>query len=112
MINILIDIAVASAESQVGVLAYANNFLTAGTFGDLRKWWDTLTIIGTKFGYYPEQTKTQLVIKPYALQKTNKIFSETKIKITNEGDRYLGRTVGTEKLKDIYMKEKVMEWKF
>ena len=48
MINILIDIAVASAESQVGVLAYANNFSAAGTLGDLRKWWDTLTIIGRK----------------------------------------------------------------
>ena len=71
LINILIDIVVTSTKSQVRVLAYADDFSAAGKLDDLRKWRDTLTIICPKFGYYPEPTKTWLVIKPYASQQTN-----------------------------------------
>ena len=110
LINMLIDIVITSTESHVGVLAYADDFSAAGKLDDLRKWWDTLTIIGPKFGYYPEPKKTWLVVKPYGWQRTNKIFSGTKIKITKEGDKYLGGTVGTEGFRDTYMEEKGMEW--
>ena len=108
--NILVDIVVTSTKSQVRVLAYADDFSAAGKLDNLRKWRDTLTIIGPKFGFYPEPTKTWLVIKPYASQQTNEIFSRTKIKITSEGHRYLGGRVGTDEFKDTYMEEKVMEW--
>ena len=39
---------------------------------------------------------------------TTKVFSETKIKITNERHKYLRESVGTDKFKDI--EEKVVEW--
>ena len=50
LMNMLIDIVVTSTESQVRVLAYADDFSAAGKLDDLRKWWNTLTIIGPKFG--------------------------------------------------------------
>ena len=109
LINMLIDVVVTSTESQVVLLAYANDFSAAGKLDDLRKWWDTLTITGPKYGYYPEPRKTWLVVKPYASQRTTKIFCRTKTKITNEGHRYLGETVGTKGFKDCYMEEKVIE---
>ena len=56
-INMLIDIVITSTESQVGMLACADYFSAAGNLGNLRKWWDTLTINGPKFGYYVEPTK-------------------------------------------------------
>ena len=100
MINILIDIAVASAEIQVGVLAYANNFLAAGTFGDLRKWWDTLTIIGQKSVQNPVITRYQQKLSLWLshVQRSEQIrcFFGAKIKITNKGYKYLGGTAGTE----------------
>ena len=110
LIKMLINTAVTSTESQVRVLAYADDFSAAGKLEDLRKWWDTLTIIGLKFGYYLEPTETWLLVKPYASQRANKIFSETKIKINNEGHKYLGGTVSTVEFKDTYMEEKAMEW--
>ena len=55
LINIIIDEAITSTESQVRVLAYADDFSAAGKFDNLRKWWDTLTIIGLKVGYYPQR---------------------------------------------------------
>ena len=90
LISMLIDIVVTSTESQVGVLAYADDF--------------------PKFGYYPESTKTWLVVKPYISQRTNKIFSGTKIKTTSEGHRHLTGIFGAEEFKDTYMGEKSMEW--
>ena len=96
-----------STENQVRVLAYVSDFSATGKLKYLRKWWNTLTIIGRKFGYYPEPTKRWLLLKPYALQQTNKIYSGTKIKITNEGYKYLGRAVGTEEFKDTYVEEKL-----
>ena len=110
LINMLIDIVVTSTENQVAVLVYADEFSGAGKLEDLRKWWDTLTIIVSKFGYYQEPTTTWYGVKPYASQRTNKVFSETKIKIANEGYKYLGGAVGPEEFKDTYMEEKVLEW--
>ena len=52
LINMLIDIVVTSRESQVGVLEYGDAFSVAGKLDNLREWWDTLPIIGSKFGYY------------------------------------------------------------
>ena len=51
LINMLTNIVATSTESQVGVLAYADKFSSAGKFDDLRKWWYTLTSIGPKFGF-------------------------------------------------------------
>ena len=94
LINMLIYIFATSTESQIGVLAYADDFSVAGKLGDLRNWWQTF-LIGPKFGYYTEPTKTWLAVKPYASQWTTKIFSGGKIKITNEGHRHLGEKVET-----------------
>ena len=96
----LIDIFVTSTESQIRVLVYTDDFsekIFQGNLKNLKNWWDILTIIGPKFCYYPEQTKTWLVVNPYVSQRTNKILSGAKIKITNEEHRYLGRK-NTQKL--------------
>ena len=76
----------------------------------LRICWDFSTIIGPKFGYCPEPTKTWLMVKPYTLLRTSKIFSGTNIKITNERHKCLGATVGTEEFKDVYIEGKRLEW--
>ena len=89
---------------------YAYDFLAAGNLLDLRRWWSVLTEIGPKFGYYPEPTKTWLVVKPCASEKVESVFFGTKIKITTEGRKYLGGSVGTRKFKDLYITAKVNEW--
>ena len=70
-----------------------------------------LTGIGPKFGYYPKQTKTWLVVKSYAPGKVESVFFGTKIKKTGEGSKYLGGLVGTPKFKDLlYITTKFNEW--
>ena len=48
LINMLIDIVVISTESQIEVLAYADDFSAPRNLEDLRKWLVTLTITGRK----------------------------------------------------------------
>ena len=63
LINMLIDILSNDILSNVNIMAYADDFSAAENLKDLRRWWSVLTEIGPKFGYYPEPTKTRLVVK-------------------------------------------------
>ena len=94
-------------SANVTVMAYAYDFSAAGNLQDLRRWWSILTETGPKFGYYPEPTKTWLVVEPCASEKVESVFFGTKIKITTEGRRYLGGPVSTRKFKDLCITTKV-----
>ena len=111
MINILIDIAVASAESQVGVLAYANNFLAAGTLGDLRKWWDTLTIIGRKLVQNLVITRDQQKLSLWLshMQRSEQIrcFLEPKLKSPINGTSTLEGQLIQRKIKSPILKKRL-----
>ena len=102
LINMLIDILSTEYSANVNVTAYADNFSAAGNLKDLRRWWIVLTEIGPKFGYYPEPTKTWLVVKPRNSEKLESLFFGTKIKVTTEGRRYLGGSLNTQKFRPIY----------
>ena len=108
--NMLIEILSNECSADVNVMAYTDDFSAAGNLKDLRRWWSVLTEIGPKFGYYPEPTKTWPIVKPCASEKVESVFFGTKIKITTEGRRYFGGSLGTQMFKDLYIKTKVNEW--
>ena len=106
LIKMLIDILSNEYGANVNVVAYADDFSAAGNLQDLRRWWSVVTEIGPKFGCYPKPTKTWLVVKSCASEKVESVFLGTKIKITTEAHRYLGRSVSTRKFKDLYITTK------
>ena len=110
LMNTLIAILSNEYSVNVNVMACADDFLAVGNLQDLRRWWSVLTEIGPKFGYYPEPTKTWLVVKSCASEKIESVFFGTKIKIKTEGRRYLGGSVGTQNFEELYIKPKVHEW--
>ena len=63
LINMLIDILSNEYSANANVKAYADDFSAARNLQDLTKWLSVRTEIGPKFGYYPEPTKTSLVVK-------------------------------------------------
>ena len=69
---------------------YADDAGATGLLIELRKWWDKLVEVGPPLGYFPEATKTWLVVKPHLEQKAQNIFDGTGVKITTEGKKYLG----------------------
>ena len=109
LINMLIDILPNEYSANINVMFYADDFSAAGNLQDLRRWWSGLTEIDRKFGYYPERTKTWLVVKSSASEKIESVFLGAKIKITAERRIYLGGSIDSWKFKDLYVRTKVNE---
>ena len=61
-------------------------------------------------GYYPNASKSWLVVKPEHLQKAEQIFEGTNIQITTDGKKHLGATIGSEEYKADYIQAIVEEW--
>lgn len=85
---------------------YADDATGASTCGDLRRWWDELTKLGSLFGYHPHPSKTHLVVKENtkrALPKPSwiqELISLLKVNATLErqlGHRASPRSLSAEK---------------
>ena len=82
----------------------------AGTCESLRKFWDNLLTLGTGYGYYPNGSKTHLVVKPEHIVKARELFADTDVNITTEGKRHLGAAIGTRDFIESYVAGKVKKW--
>ncbi len=87
---------------------YADDSAAIGQIKQLRTWWDTLSKEGPKFGYFPNPSKTWLIVKDPL--SSISAFANTGINITTEGRPYLGAAIGTEKYIEEHVKSKVAEW--
>ena len=76
----------------------------------MRKWWDKLSVMGPKYGYFPLPTKTVLIVKKEHEEKARKIFDKTGICITTEGERLMGAVIGSYEFKINYVQNKVAKW--
>ena len=94
------------ANNTTKTAAYADDLTATGTIIRLRNWWDVLCRMGPKFGYFPEGSKSWLIVK----NKDQSAFKDTNIKITTEGQRHLGAIIGSETFKQKYIQEKIDQW--
>ena len=63
---------------------------------------------GKKFGYLVNEKKSWLILKDHGnLQEAQRLFSNTAIKLTSDGQRHLGATIGTSNFCAQYAPEKV-----
>ena len=99
-------------ENNVNVkhVAYADDLGGAGKLSELRAWWDKINEIGPLLGYFPKASKSWLVVKPQLLDRATEIFEGTNVKITTEGQKYLGGFIGTESGKNEYIQDKIESW--
>ena len=110
LILMIIEITNRLPDTSSKTVAYADDFSAAGSVKNLKYWWDTLCKIGHKFGYYPEASKSFLIVKPKDLDKAETIFKHTNINITKNGKRYLGALIGDNKYRHEYVSEKINGW--
>ena len=94
-------------EELLGEAWFADDATGAGKLLALRQWWDRLNEEGPKFGYFPNSTKTWLVVKENCQEQAVRAFKETGVMTTNEGRRLLGATVGTSTFTEQYVQAKV-----
>jgi hypothetical protein len=89
---------------------YADDSAAGGSLEKLKSWWNELCSLGPKFGYYPNDAKTFLVVKQGLVQKSREIFGSTNIKIVEDGVKYLGGVIGCKSFTVSVLKSKVQSW--
>ena len=90
---------------------YADDSASAGKLNEMRKWWDELNDSGPKYGYYPNASKTILIVKdPEKMELAQSIFGRTGITIDTSGERHLGAAIGSAKFKETYVRKKISGW--
>ena len=89
---------------------YADDASAVGTITRLHKWWNHLTKIGPRFGYFANPTKSWLVTKEKHLTSATATFANTGVKVTAEGRPYLGAAIGKPEFVTSYVNNKVQTW--
>ena len=97
-------------QSNTKQVWYADDATGAGSCPNLKEWWDHLTSIGPKYGYFLKSSKCHLVVKPEFEEKTHSIFEGTSIHITTGGTRHLGAVIGSKEYREEFVADKVKTW--
>ena len=63
--------------------------------------------LGSKFGYFPEASKSWLIIKHEVEGEGKTIFQRNGVQITTEEKHRLGASLGSTKYKEEYLSSKV-----
>lgn len=98
-------------DPDIRHVAFADDLGGAGKFRKMKYWWDKIVEVGPKLGYYPNASKSWLIVKSEAKRvEAEKIFEDTNVNIIVQGRKYLGSFVGSEEGKYEYASNLVKEW--
>ena len=89
---------------------FADDATAGGKINNLREWWDCLTKVGPDFGYFPNASKTWLIVKEGYKDEAVSTFEGTQVAITEEGRKYLGSAIGKQTFIEGYVQQKVSTW--
>ena len=68
-------------------------------------------MVGPDFEYYPNASKTHLVVvKPELVNKAKRMFKNTDVQISTNGQRHLGAAMGTQEFIETYGAQKIAKW--
>ena len=73
----------------------------------LRRWWDDQVNRSPSFGYYSNESKIYLVVKPEFEKVAKDAFAGTNVRITTHGKRHLGAAIGSKTFAEEYVSNKV-----
>jgi hypothetical protein len=75
----------------------------------LLEWFLALIENGPKYGYYPEPSKSYLVVHPKFVEHAKILFAGFNINIVT-GSRFLGGFIGSIEDTNLWIEEKVLSW--
>ena len=97
-------------ESPIKQVWLADDAASAGKIKSLHNWYQNLEIIGNRFGYYVNRSKSWLIVKTaQAADEARKIFGNS-VNITTDGKRHLGAVIGSDEYKSEYCEGLVNNW--
>lgn len=89
---------------------YADDASACGKVSDIYSWWSTLVNKGSLYGWFPNSSKTYLVVKKDHLDTAKDVFCDSNIQITTSGRPLLGAAIGSEEFIESFIQEKVATW--
>ena len=66
--------------------------------------------MGPKYGYFPNDLKTTLLVKPDFQAEASDLFRDTGIKISTDGVVYLGGPIGNDQFVESTVSKKISDW--
>ena len=89
---------------------YADDATACGSLSELQLWWDKLIQFGPDFGYFPNPSKTCLVVKDSFYDAAVDLFQGSGISISADGKRHLGGVLGSPSFVSSFVRERVSTW--
>ena len=97
-------------DKSVKQIWYTDDATACGNILNLKIWWDEISKKGAEYGYFPNATKTWLVVKEEKLEEAHCIFEGTNVAVTSDGRKLLGAAIGTSSFVNSYVQQKVAKW--
>jgi hypothetical protein len=88
---------------------YTDDAGAGGSFTDLRQFFLWLQEIGPAYGYFPEPSKSILIVRTHNRTRTSSTFDNLGFKVQT-GSRYLGGYIGSKADRELWVQEKVTFW--
>ena len=84
-------------EQKSKEIAFAHDLRAAGSIKEIKQYWELSTQVSPKYDYYPKPSKSHLIVKEKDFDIAKFIFKGSEVKITNNGQRFLGAAIGSKK---------------
>ena len=88
-------------------IAYADDSTAAGSIKDIKCYWEHLNSLALFLGYYPEASKSHLIVNYQYFETANTVFRNTEVNLTLEGMGHLRAVIGNQLYKEKYVSELV-----
>ena len=83
-----------SSSNHSKRIAFADDFTGTGTLEHLKAWWCEINESGPYIGYYPNASKSLLIVKEQYIDEAKTLFAGSEVTITTEGHKHLGAVIG------------------
>jgi hypothetical protein len=88
---------------------YADDASAGATLVEARQWFDQLCADGPAYGYFPEPTKSFIVVGECDVESATQLFSDIGVKVVTS-QRLLGGHIGSREGLETFLRKKVTEW--
>ena len=89
---------------------YADDAAGAGKLSPLRAWWDKINDHGPAFGYFPNASKSHILVKTHLLGEAKRAFAGANLQVITCGKEFLVGSIGEKEFQRDYTANSVHEW--
>ena len=91
-------------------VVFADDFSVPGSLNSIKDYWDKLTEIGPKYGYFPKLIKSFLIVKEKKLMEAQNLFANSSVNMIAERKRDLDAVIESTECRDEYVKDLMKDW--